>query len=816
MKARKFKINPDFERAHNSDPFHQLARDLESMDSTVAKLNRALNDARKSGKLIIPAIGLSNPLPDVMFNLRSEIIEGYAKGENQSEKVWEMFGEEMLTMLDLSDNNGIESLDERISRFRSLQTMRIRNASLASMPWSVFKDSFQELQVLDLQGNRLFHIPLNDLSSSIHTIHASRNKIQRIIHGDTSILNLPNLVHLDLEDNNIDHLPSNFNCPHLQHLNLGKNKLEFIPTGFLQSCQNSLSHLNLSDNDLTSDLNLSNHSVLKVLEMRNNRIQNVPQIHSNLSTLDLSSNQIKTIDGLFSLLDQCDEFGKTTVGDYFRSNLSHLHVEGNHLSDLCSKTMAVMTNLSLLNLSNNVLENLPYIVGYLPKLNKIALDANPLRVLRGCLRYKDNGTVDTDKLLNSLRKKASPPDVPGYYGGAYEHSVHKKMANTPQAVIEARSIVRQASEGKCILDISGRGLMEGPLESQELIDALSEMTRLDRDDNVIAYGSFVKSFYFFASKVSDLPEAWISVLPNLTILDGHRNKLCTLPSNFSELPLRELYLQHNLIHAECLRDQLCPSPGSNLSNTLTRLDLSSNHLDFVPGNLFDLKSLEYLNLSHNRIESLTWECDEITDEERGWKHGFVSIETLDLSNNRISDLGYLPIALSGCKQLRKLLLNNNHIYQIPHELGLLTQLSYIDLLGNPQRRIPIRELTKDCRKILSYLRDRMTPDEIKDALQCHKEIECVLLEEYGQILSSDSSYMNLQEESHSHHTNTNVFTESESTGSKDEDMSNIEKRLDDIMNELEHNLSITVTRKTELKREQAILRSQLSRHREKK
>ena len=112
--------------------------------------------------------------------------------------------------------------------------MRIRNASLASMPWSVFKDSFQELQVLDLQGNRLFHIPLNDLSSSIHTIHASRNKIQRIIHGDTSILNLPNLVHLYLEDNNIDHLPSNFNCPHLQHLNLGKNKLEFIPTGFLQ------------------------------------------------------------------------------------------------------------------------------------------------------------------------------------------------------------------------------------------------------------------------------------------------------------------------------------------------------------------------------------------------------------------------------------------------------------------------------------------------------------------------------------------------------------------------------------------------------
>jgi hypothetical protein len=110
----------------------------------------------------------------------------------------------------------------------------------------------------------------------------------------------------------------------------------------------------------------------------------------------------------------------------------------------------------------------------------------------------------------------------------------------------------------------------------------------------------------------------------------------------------------------------------------------------------------------------------------------------------------------------------------------------------------------------------MTPDEIKDALQCHKEIECVLLEEYGQILSSDSSYMNLQEESHSHHTNTNVLTESESTGSKDEDVSNIEKRLEDIMNELEHNLSITMTRKTELKREQAILRSQLSRHREKK
>jgi Leucine-rich repeat (LRR) protein len=800
MTVRKFKINPDFERAHkSSDPFNQLERDLESLDSTDAKLNRALNEARKSGKLIVPAIGLSNPLPDDMFDFRSKIVEGYAKGENQIEKVWEMFGEEMLTMLDLSDNNDIEFLDERISRFQSLQTMRARNTNLKSLPWNVFQDSFQKLQVLDLQGNRLLHIPLNDLPSSINTLHVCRNKIERIMSDNSNILNLPNLVHLNLEDNNIDQLPSNFHCPHLQHLNLAKNKLEIIPTGFLQSFQNSLLNLNLSDNYLTSDIHLSNHSELMVLEMRNNRIQNVPHIHSNLSNLDLSSNHIKTINGLFPLLDQCDDFGKTVVGDYFRSNLSHLNLEGNQLSDLCSKTMAIMTNLSLLNLSSNDLENLPYIVGYLPQLNKIVLDANPLRVLRGNLRYKDNGTIDTEKLLSSLRKKASPPDVPGYYGGVYENMMNQKIANTPQAVIEARSLVRQASEGQCVLDISGKGHVEGPLEFNEVLNALKEMTHSNSEDNENTYGSLVKSFLFSACQVSDLPEAWISVLPNLMILDGHWNKLCSLPSNFSDLPLREIYLQNNLINAECLRDRICQSSCSNLSNTLTKLDLSSNHIDFVPGSLFHLKSLEYLNLSHNKIKSLTWECDEMTDEERGWKHGLISIETLDLSNNLISDLGYLPVALSGCKQLRKLSLNKNHIYHIPHELGLLTQLSYIDLLGNPQRRIPIRELTKDCQNILSYLRNRMSPDEMKDVKLSHKEIKNALAEEYGQIVSSASKDDSVNQDP---------------IESKDVVVnSNLQERINEIMNELENNISITVTRKTELKREQAILRSQLSRQR---
>ena len=75
----------------------------------------------------------------------------------------------------------------------------------------------------------------------------------------------------------------------------------------------------------------------------------------------------------------------------------------------------------------------------------------------------------------------------------------------------------------------------------------------------------------------------------------------------------------------------------------------------------------------------------------------MSLVHLDLSNNRISDLAYAAMALSGCKKLRILRLNDNALPEIPLDLGLLKQLTTIDLGGNPQRGVRSNVLSESCR-----------------------------------------------------------------------------------------------------------------------
>jgi hypothetical protein len=63
------------------------------------------------------------------------------------------------------------------------------------------------------------------------------------------------------------------------------------------------------------------------------------------------------------------------------------------------------------------------------------------------------------------------------------------------------------------------------------------------------------------------------------------------------------------------------------------------------------------------------------------------------------------------------------------EIGLLEQLTSIDLLGNPQQQVRFNVLTRGCTHILQYLRDRMSVEDLDEARQNHQEIRDALEEE---------------------------------------------------------------------------------------
>jgi Leucine-rich repeat (LRR) protein len=62
-------------------------------------------------------------------------------------------------------------------------------------------------------------------------------------------------------------------------------------------------------------------------------------------------------------------------------------------------------------------------------------------------------------------------------------------------------------------------------------------------------------------------------------------------------------------------------------NNETKLDLTNKYLSFIPNELFALQSLEFLNLSKNKISSIDSKIENL-----------VNLKTLDISDNSLMEI----------------------------------------------------------------------------------------------------------------------------------------------------------------------------------
>ncbi|CAN0392102.1 unnamed protein product, partial [Discosporangium mesarthrocarpum] len=162
------------------------------------------------------------------------------------------------------------------------------------------------------------------------------------------------------------------------------------------------------------------------------------------------------------------------------------------------------------------------------------------------------------------------------------------------------------------------------------------------------------------------------------------------------MQLSRLSLRRNRLSPDAVNTCLVPgnAPG-RLAHSLRELDLSSNGLHTVPEALFHCHGLQTLVLAYNALTDLShlhWAALSV-------------LETLDLSSNRLTNLG----GVTGMTWIRHLNLENNDISVIPPELGLCTALESLQLAGNPQRQLSASALEKGTSAILRNLRDRLTP-----------------------------------------------------------------------------------------------------------
>lgn len=166
----------------------------------------------------------------------------------------------------------------------------------------------------------------------------------------------------------------------------------------------------------------------------------------------------------------------------------------------------------------------------------------------------------------------------------------------------------------------------------------------------------------------------IKLLVNLKHLDLRQNALTTLPDEIGLLVnLNVLILYSNKISS-------LPASMANCVS-LTKLDLYQNELKVIPNWIGALSSLEVLSLHENEIEEIPPAIEKLT-----------KLKVLNLSTNRLGEgKDEAPLSSSICMllNLNTLDVSNNRLTALPEEMRSLKGLRQLHAKKNRIRSLPM-------------------------------------------------------------------------------------------------------------------------------
>ncbi|KAM8703041.1 hypothetical protein ACLKA7_005390 [Drosophila subpalustris] len=672
--------------------------------------------ARKTGHLNLANKGMAR-VPERLYDINdadedSKKINLEQLSLNEEDAWW---NQQPINNLDLS-SNALTHLSPKIENLSTLTVLQLHDNALVALPPELGK--LEKLVRLNLSHNKLNELPAELFSlPELRHLNISHNEFTEL---NPDISNLHMLEFLDAGNNNLKGLPGGIGfLVRLTALLLPNNHIVELPPDIVN--MRSLQKLDLMKNDLTGlpeDMGLLRK--LQCLYVQHNDIKELPSFEGNesLNELHASNNFIERVPK-----DLC-------------SNLPHLQIfdlRDNKIKQLPDE-VCLLRNLNRLDVSNNAISVLPVTLSTLAHLISLQVDGNPIKTIR-----RDIIQCGTARILKTLQERAQAKDrlavdamscatgqttvddmpagsVDNYqqrqqHVAPVQHSYpgqqqfmpqpehicfYYPQYVMPQRFQEQQRFNHYMPQPQQLPYDDSFGPAPPPHMSHQLPQQQQQQEHHVNFTPCAVHPRWVyklrhtRTLAVNVENLTDVPDHVfeLAAAEQVHVVDFARNQLKALPNGLQHMSklVTELVLSHNAIsHVHPFISQFTRIAHLNLSNnlltdlplefrvlnTLRELNIANNRFTFIPKALYELQGLEILIASENRIKALN------------------------------------VAGLEGMSRLNTLDLRNNDIESIPPILGNLTNITHLELIGNPFRQPRHQILIKGTDAIMSYLRDRI-------------------------------------------------------------------------------------------------------------
>eukprot|EP00002_Diphylleia_rotans_P007232 TRINITY_DN1672_c0_g1_i3.p1 TRINITY_DN1672_c0_g1~~TRINITY_DN1672_c0_g1_i3.p1 ORF type:complete len:2182 (-),score=438.40 TRINITY_DN1672_c0_g1_i3:205-6750(-) len=505
--------------------------------------------------------------------------------------------------------------------------------NLGFLDFSRLLDSWKTLRAISCSHNKITGLP--DAFSNLIQLHAIDLSYNQLSSISGSFQTLTNLTDLRLSANRFSTLPDVlFGLTSLQTLYIDQNPIEEIPE--------AISRLQLHD------FRLEDRGIVQI-RRGPVTVTNMPCWGRNTELY-----RLEYISTTKSSITEASHFiSKHSIATEIRESAANL--------SLIPQSIGALSQLKLLDVSNNNLFTLPISITQLEELSELRLNGNQFHVLLDwicdlsslqCLSlYKNPITELPDNITNlrnlrnlEIAEVLEPHKTESFTEKSISESFVQK--NPPITIVTAPLWITNlpcwdANEALRRLELRG-----------DFADqSLSDLSHLSKE--------FFKCLHIDLSKnkLSSLPE-FMGRLINLKSLDLTGNQIESLPQWITNLRnLMSLKIAANADSiVRCGPHKLTCLPCWKANKELKALDLYANNSD----------------------QELTM----LADIEKEWRFA----RSIIVSNNKLSTL---PDSLSTLAFLCSLDISNNQFSEIPHVIERMTRLHDLNIQDNPILELPL-------------------------------------------------------------------------------------------------------------------------------